>query len=319
MSDLKRTESVPTLVESVPSPAPRAQGSVVSGDAYVENRVALMNGKYNGKANGGNFVDLTGTGATVDLPIVHDLGVELATGVFRGQGTTGITNTPIANGTNITFIRGVDDINSFQVVATSDGINIKVVFAANIISQDAPIILDRYYDGTNVFPLSKDHTVVNGLNIIEIASTRIGYKQCYFYAKNSGDDFNIDFTFPSVKEITIPTASYITYLDHATMKHKQISSIGDAGNPENMTEISLVDSIGEDGYADLTHFGDGRVRITNHTLGTNTKRPYLSGKIFDFNINRRYLGEEPYSFNTSKYNQTLKDHLGTHIKITIPL
>lgn len=34
-----------------------------------------------------------------------------------------------------------------------------------------------------------------------------------------------------------------------------------------------------------------------------------------FYINRRYLGEEPYSFNTSKYNQVLKDHLGNHIVI----
>jgi len=34
-----------------------------------------------------------------------------------------------------------------------------------------------------------------------------------------------------------------------------------------------------------------------------------------FNIHSRYLGEEPYSFNTSKYNQVLKDHLGNHIKI----
>ena len=34
-----------------------------------------------------------------------------------------------------------------------------------------------------------------------------------------------------------------------------------------------------------------------------------------FNINRRYLGEEPFSYNTSKYNQVLKDHLNSHIKI----
>ncbi len=34
-----------------------------------------------------------------------------------------------------------------------------------------------------------------------------------------------------------------------------------------------------------------------------------------FNINRRYLGEEPFSYNTDKYNKVLKDHLGGHIKI----
>ncbi len=34
-----------------------------------------------------------------------------------------------------------------------------------------------------------------------------------------------------------------------------------------------------------------------------------------FNINRRYLGEEPFSYNTAKYNQVLKDHLGNHIRI----
>lgn len=34
-----------------------------------------------------------------------------------------------------------------------------------------------------------------------------------------------------------------------------------------------------------------------------------------FNIHRRYLGEEPYSYNTNKYNQVLKDHLGKHIVI----
>lgn len=34
-----------------------------------------------------------------------------------------------------------------------------------------------------------------------------------------------------------------------------------------------------------------------------------------FNINRRYLGEEPFSYNTSKYNQVLKDYLNLHIKI----
>ncbi len=34
-----------------------------------------------------------------------------------------------------------------------------------------------------------------------------------------------------------------------------------------------------------------------------------------FNINRRYLGEEPFSYNTNKYNQVLKDYLGNHIKI----
>lgn len=34
-----------------------------------------------------------------------------------------------------------------------------------------------------------------------------------------------------------------------------------------------------------------------------------------FNIKRRYLGEEPFSFNTDKYNKVLKDHLGGHITI----
>ena len=34
-----------------------------------------------------------------------------------------------------------------------------------------------------------------------------------------------------------------------------------------------------------------------------------------FNINLRYLGEEPYSFNTKKYNEVLKQYLGNHIKI----
>lgn len=34
-----------------------------------------------------------------------------------------------------------------------------------------------------------------------------------------------------------------------------------------------------------------------------------------FNIRLRYLGEEPYSFNTAKYNQVLKDYLGNNVKI----
>lgn len=34
-----------------------------------------------------------------------------------------------------------------------------------------------------------------------------------------------------------------------------------------------------------------------------------------FKINMRYLGEEPYSYNTSKYNKVLKDYLGQHVKI----
>lgn len=34
-----------------------------------------------------------------------------------------------------------------------------------------------------------------------------------------------------------------------------------------------------------------------------------------FNIDKRYLGEEPFSYTTSKYNQVLVDHLGQHIKI----
>jgi [citrate (pro-3S)-lyase] ligase len=34
-----------------------------------------------------------------------------------------------------------------------------------------------------------------------------------------------------------------------------------------------------------------------------------------FNIKKRYLGEEPFSFNTNKYNQVLKSYLGNHIVI----
>jgi len=34
-----------------------------------------------------------------------------------------------------------------------------------------------------------------------------------------------------------------------------------------------------------------------------------------FNIVLRYLGEEPFSFNTDKYNKVLKTYLGSHIKI----
>jgi len=34
-----------------------------------------------------------------------------------------------------------------------------------------------------------------------------------------------------------------------------------------------------------------------------------------FKINKRYLGEEPFSYNTDKYNKVLKDHLGGHIHI----
>ena len=34
-----------------------------------------------------------------------------------------------------------------------------------------------------------------------------------------------------------------------------------------------------------------------------------------FHINKRYVGEEPYSFTTAKYNKVLKDHLGQHLVI----
>lgn len=34
-----------------------------------------------------------------------------------------------------------------------------------------------------------------------------------------------------------------------------------------------------------------------------------------FNITMRYLGEEPFSFNTKKYNKVLKDYLGSRVKI----
>lgn len=34
-----------------------------------------------------------------------------------------------------------------------------------------------------------------------------------------------------------------------------------------------------------------------------------------FRINKRYVGEEPFSINTSKYNKVLKDYLGNNIKI----
>ena len=34
-----------------------------------------------------------------------------------------------------------------------------------------------------------------------------------------------------------------------------------------------------------------------------------------FNIKKRYLGEEPLSFNTNKYNKVLKDHLNDNLKI----
>ncbi len=34
-----------------------------------------------------------------------------------------------------------------------------------------------------------------------------------------------------------------------------------------------------------------------------------------FNIKKRYLGEEPFSYNTNKYNKVLKDYLGSHIVI----
>ena len=34
-----------------------------------------------------------------------------------------------------------------------------------------------------------------------------------------------------------------------------------------------------------------------------------------FNIKKRYVGEEPYSFTTAKYNKVLKDHLGNHLEI----
>lgn len=34
-----------------------------------------------------------------------------------------------------------------------------------------------------------------------------------------------------------------------------------------------------------------------------------------FKINKRYVGEEPFSINTSKYNKVLKDYLGNNIKI----
>lgn len=34
-----------------------------------------------------------------------------------------------------------------------------------------------------------------------------------------------------------------------------------------------------------------------------------------FNINKRYLGEEPFSFNTNKYNETLKAYLIDHVQV----
>lgn len=34
-----------------------------------------------------------------------------------------------------------------------------------------------------------------------------------------------------------------------------------------------------------------------------------------FHITKRYVGEEPYSYNTAKYNKVLQDHLGQHLVI----
>ena len=184
--------------------------------------LATIDPVFRGKMNGGNWVDLTATGATVDLPIIHELGVETFTSLsaYQNDGLFWNIDEYSSDGTG-TYFGQIRVSNS-----AADNTPISVTFTVeNLVGQTT---IKEYYDGANYIPFDTPVAIASNGEITLTALNRLasGYAMLRPYTDTV---WSFNMTNVSVKEITMPTESYNTYLDYATMTHKQLSSSGDVG------------------------------------------------------------------------------------------
>lgn len=164
-------------------------------------------------------------------PIVHTLGSELQDTVISvAWGTTGTAGTfTINSGTSFDLAvttTGTETARPFVSMSTltkTIGETYKIYFNATVTLGTARITLLNDGGLTTL-----DHTITNGENVIEY--TALDSTTVFVLYFDGTALFDISITGLSVKQITLPTASYLIYKDTATGKAKQISSTGDVGD-----------------------------------------------------------------------------------------
>jgi len=198
---------------------------VLDSSAYIKDFARPYNHAI---ANASNFINLTGT-QKVPYDILHELGSDLFSTI--GASGANVTVTPITDGFNIVGGGGVGSAESvgFDHTSTATGKVMVIGFDCFITTDGA--IFDSYYDGSDYVSNPKgSFTIVNGYNEIivptrDIATTRTTISKI----SPAQVSYDIDITNITVKEITLQTASYFSYFDHATKSIVQLSADGDVG------------------------------------------------------------------------------------------
>ena len=107
-----------------------------------------------------------------------------------------------------------------------------------VVNSGTPILVSVYIGGEH---LVLNHTILNGYNEFEFTTTGTNVNQ---YVKFNGTNlFDIELTNVTTKEVVLPTESYSTYLDYATMTHKQLSASGDVGEELVTLDFEISDFI----------------------------------------------------------------------------
>jgi len=197
---------------------------------YLPNQIQVMLQKYAGRVFACNHIYLTGT-QKVPYPILHNLSADITTS--RSIVTNGPTSTPIADGFNIVSIAAsggelypyIDSVISSVEDVVQFTINVKVN-SGTVRLNRVEIILD--VGGPNLIEVDETFSTDRTYTFELDNKTALIDKVRVSIAGNLETIYDIDFT-TQAKEITLPTASYLTIFDSDTSTIKQLSSTGDVG------------------------------------------------------------------------------------------
>jgi len=177
----------------------------VNGSNLVEDR-DTSGTEYDATVHGSNSVYLDGTTQSVELDIIHQLGVSIFDYI---RATTNVT---VIDHGDTTYTATGTSSNRFVPSVSPDAMKGETFiwsFDAEILSGSLEI--DAYYDGSAWISLPDKVLIVNGANSVLCG----GRDLSYMTLRSATTSFEIKFSNNTIEEIT-NTNSYITYTKPAT-------------------------------------------------------------------------------------------------------
>lgn len=210
---------------------------VIRNDVNVLLNKGSAGGRLNAQLFSGRHLVLD---ATQELPIEvpYTLGGDGSSHTMGLISTGGLTTTDNLDG-SYNVAGTVSGASAYiEIIDTSITTSVEILCEFQVIINSGSAAFDRYFDGTSVTALPNgSQTILNGANKVELKNRPS--RGAFLYIPD-GTTIDMDITPTSIKQITTPANTAITYWDATAKEYVQDASI-----PVSTTYTFTNQSVGE--------------------------------------------------------------------------